>query len=97
VRWVSVGATIGIAQWVIVSLAFYVYLVDIADYDSIFGSLVFAIAAVALLYLSATVLVFCAQSMRSSAPSSPAAPPAPSRDPSERNGRSSREQVASPR
>jgi membrane protein len=61
VPWVSLGATIVIALWVIVSLAFYGYLVDIADYDSIFGSLASAIVAMAYLYLSATVFLFGAQ------------------------------------
>jgi membrane protein len=61
VPWVSVGAAIVIALWVLVSLAFYVYLVDIADYDSIFGSLASAIVAMAFLYLSTTVFLFGAQ------------------------------------
>ena len=61
VPWVSVGATIVIALWVIASLAFYAYLVDIADYDSIFGGLASAIVAMAFLYLSATVFLFGAQ------------------------------------
>ena len=59
--WVSVGATIVIALRVIMSLAFYINLVDIADYDSIFGSLASAIVAMAFLYLSATVFLFGAQ------------------------------------
>ncbi|MBV8943851.1 MAG: YihY/virulence factor BrkB family protein, partial [Solirubrobacterales bacterium] len=54
VPWVSLGAPIVITLWVIVSLAFYAYLVNIADYDSIFGSLASAIVAMAFLYLSAT-------------------------------------------
>jgi membrane protein len=61
VPWVSVGATIVIALWVITTLAFYAYLVDVADYDSIFGSLASAIVAMAYLYLSATVFLFGAQ------------------------------------
>ncbi|MBV9916681.1 MAG: YihY/virulence factor BrkB family protein [Solirubrobacterales bacterium] len=61
VPWVSLGAAIVIALWVIVSLAFYVYLVDIADYDSIFGGLASAIVGMAYLYLSATVFLFGAQ------------------------------------
>jgi membrane protein len=61
VPWVSVGATIVIALWVIVSLAFYGYLVDIADYASVFGSLASAIVAMAYLYLSTTVFLFGAQ------------------------------------
>jgi membrane protein len=61
VPWVSAGATIVIALWAIVSVVFYAYLVDIADYDSIFGSLASAIVAMAYVYLSATVFLFGAQ------------------------------------
>ena len=45
----------------IVYLAFFVYLVNIADYDSVFGSLASAIVAMAYLYRSATVFLFGAQ------------------------------------
>ena len=61
VPWVSVGATIVIALWLTTSVGFYFYLVDIADYDSIFGSLASAIVAMAFLYLSATVFLLGAQ------------------------------------
>jgi membrane protein len=61
VPWVTVGASIVIVSWVIVSLLFYVYLVDVASYQSLFGSLASAIVAMAYLYLSTTVFLFGAQ------------------------------------
>jgi membrane protein len=58
---VSLGATIVIASWVIVSLLFRVYLTDIASYESVFGGLAVAIVAMAYLYTSTTVFLFGAQ------------------------------------
>jgi membrane protein len=59
--WVSLGATIVIASWVIVSLGFYVYLTEIATYQSAFGNLAVVIVSLAYLYLSTTVFLFGAQ------------------------------------
>ncbi|MGH2869429.1 MAG: YihY/virulence factor BrkB family protein, partial [Solirubrobacteraceae bacterium] len=59
--WVSLGATIVIGLWVIVSLAFYLYLTAIASYASVFGSLAATIVAMAYLYVSTTVFLFGAQ------------------------------------
>jgi membrane protein len=59
--WVTLGATIVIASWVIVSLAFYLYLTQIASYESVFGSLASVIVALAYLYISTTVFLFGAQ------------------------------------
>jgi membrane protein len=59
--WVSLGATIVIASWVIVSLVFYLYLTEIATYESVFGSLAAVIVAMAYLYISTTVFLFGAQ------------------------------------
>jgi membrane protein len=59
--WVSLGATIVITTWVIVSLIFYLYLTVLASYDSVFGSLASVIVAMAYLYISATVFLFGAQ------------------------------------
>jgi membrane protein len=61
VPWVTLGAGIVIAAWVVVSLAFYLYLLDIASYQSVFGSLATVIVALAYLYLSTTVFLFGAQ------------------------------------
>jgi membrane protein len=59
--WVSLGATIVIAWWVIVSLVFYVYLTELASYESVFGSLAAVIVAMAYLYISTTAFLFGAQ------------------------------------
>ena len=59
--WVSLGATIVIASWVIVSLVFYLYLTDLASYESVFGNLAAVIVAMAYLYISAIVFLFGAQ------------------------------------
>src|ERR1700683_2243376 len=37
--WVSLGTTIVIVWWVVVSIGFYVYLTSLASYGSVFGSL----------------------------------------------------------
>ncbi len=59
--WVSLGAGIVIASWVVVSFAFYFYLTDIASYESVFGSLAAVIVATAYLYVSTIVFLFGAQ------------------------------------
>jgi membrane protein len=59
--WVSLGAGIVIVLWVIVSLAFYLYLTSIASYKSVFGSLASVIVAMAYLYTSTIVFLFGAQ------------------------------------
>jgi len=59
--WVSLGATIVISSWMLVSLAFYLYLTELASYQSVFGSLAAVIVAMAYLYVSTTVFLFGAQ------------------------------------
>jgi membrane protein len=59
--WVSLGAGIVIGLWVLVSLGFYLYLTDLASYESVFGSLAAVIVAMAYLYMSTTVFLFGAQ------------------------------------
>ena len=59
--WVSLGATIVISSWMLVSLAFYLYLTELASYQSVFGSLAAVIVAMAYLYISTTVFLFGAQ------------------------------------
>jgi membrane protein len=59
--WVSLGATIVIGLWVVVSLTFYLYLTAVASYASVFGSLAAIIVAMGYLYLSTTVFLFGAQ------------------------------------
>jgi membrane protein len=59
--WVSLGAAIVIASWVVVSLAFYFYLTAVASYESVFGSLASVIVAMAYLYTSTIVFLFGTQ------------------------------------
>jgi membrane protein len=59
--WVSLGATIVITCWMLVSLAFYLYLTELASYQSVFGSLAAVIIAMAYLYISTTVVLFGTQ------------------------------------
>lgn len=60
-RWVSLGATIVITSWMLVSFVFYLYLSGLASYESVFGSLAAIIVAMAYLYVSTTVFLFGAQ------------------------------------
>ena len=50
-----------IVSWLIVSVVFYLYLHDVASYQSVFGSLAAAIVVMAYLYLSTTVFLFGTQ------------------------------------
>jgi membrane protein len=59
--WVSLGAAIVITSWLVVSLLFYLYLTEIASYQSVFGNLAAVIVAMGYLYLSTTVFLFGAQ------------------------------------
>ena len=59
--WVSLGATIVIASWLVVSLVFYFYLTKFASYESVFGSLAAVIVAMAYLNISTTVFLLGAQ------------------------------------
>jgi membrane protein len=59
--WVSLGAGIVIASWVLVSVAFFFYLTSIASYQSAFGSLAAVIVVMAYLYTSTVVFLFGTQ------------------------------------
>jgi membrane protein len=59
--WVSLGAAIVITCWIVVSLVFYLYLTELASYQSVFGSLAAIIVAMGYLYLSTTAFLFGAQ------------------------------------
>jgi membrane protein len=59
--WVSFGVGLVIAGWVAMSIGFGLYLTEIADYDSIFGSLATVIVLMAYLYAAAVVFVAGAQ------------------------------------
>jgi len=59
--WVSLSVALIIASWVVVSIGFYLYLTEIASYESAFGNLAVVIVALGYLYLSSTVFLFGAQ------------------------------------
>jgi membrane protein len=59
--WVSLGASIVVGLWVIVSVGFYFYLTTIASYESAFGSLAAVIVVTGYLYISTTAFLFGAQ------------------------------------
>lgn len=59
--WVSLGAVLVITSWGVVSGVFYLYLTEIASYDSVFGSLAAVIVAMGYLYISTTAFLFGAQ------------------------------------
>ncbi|MDQ6744706.1 MAG: YihY/virulence factor BrkB family protein [Actinomycetota bacterium] len=59
--WLSLGTTIVIVWWVIVSVGFYFYLTVLASYGSVFGSLASVIVVIAYLYVSTTAFLFGAQ------------------------------------
>ncbi len=61
VPWVSLGATIVTASWLIASLIFDFYLSDVASYQSVFGSLAVVIVAFGYLYLSTIAFLFGAE------------------------------------
>jgi len=56
-RWVSLGSGLVVLAWVAMSLLFGLYLRDIADYRSIFGSLATLIVVMEYLYIAAIVFL----------------------------------------
>lgn len=61
VPWVTLGALIVIVCWIVVSFLFYLYLTELASYQSVFGNLAAGIVAMGYLYISTTVFLFGAQ------------------------------------
>ena len=55
--WVTFGAVLIMAGWLLMSLGFGVYLREIADYNSIFGGLATVVVLIAYLYASAVVFL----------------------------------------
>jgi len=55
--WVSFGAVLTVALWVLASILFGLYLTHVASYDSVFGALATAFVGLEYLYLSSVVLL----------------------------------------
>jgi membrane protein len=60
-RWVSFGSGLCVVAWVGTSLVFGLYVTDVADYGSIFGSLATAFILMTYLYVSACAFLIGAQ------------------------------------
>jgi membrane protein len=56
-EWVSYGALLIMFGWVVMSAGFGIYLRDIADYNSIFGSLATVVVLIAYLYAASVVFL----------------------------------------
>jgi membrane protein len=57
VHWVTFGGLIVIAGWVVMSLLYGLYVTQIADYASVFGSLAVVMVTMSYIYLSAIVFL----------------------------------------
>jgi membrane protein len=55
--WVTFGAVLIMAGWLLMSLGFGVYLREIADYNSIFGGLATVVVLIGYLYASTVVFL----------------------------------------
>jgi membrane protein len=59
--WVSVGATLAVVSWILVSLAFGFYLTQVASYGSVFGNLATVYVVLQYLFLSTGAFLTGAQ------------------------------------
>ena len=56
-EWVTFGAVLVMAGWIVMSLGFGVYLREVADYNSIFGGLATVVVLSGYLYAAAVVFL----------------------------------------
>ena len=56
-EWVSFGAVVVVAAWIVMSLGFDFYLTTLANYGSVFGNLATVIIAIEYVFLSSIVFV----------------------------------------
>jgi membrane protein len=61
VRWVSPGAAIGVALWLVLSIGFSIYVRNFAHYGAVYGAFGTAIVLLLWLYLSANAFLFGAE------------------------------------
>ncbi len=60
-RWISFGSALCVIAWAVTSILFGIYVTDIADYGSVFGSLATAFLLMTYLYLSACAFLIGAE------------------------------------
>jgi membrane protein len=57
VRWVTFGGALVILGWIVMSLAYGLYITELADYASVFASLALVMVTMSYIYLSAIVFL----------------------------------------
>jgi membrane protein len=86
-RWISPGAALGVVLWIVLSIAFAVYIRNFATYGAAYGVFGAAIVLLLWLYLSANAFLFGAEvnaELEREERALGASPPAPSPPPSAR-------------
>jgi membrane protein len=61
VRWVSPGAAVGVGLWIVLSLAFAIYIKNFSSYGAAYGAMGAAIVLLLWLYVSANAFLFGAE------------------------------------
>jgi membrane protein len=61
VRWISVGAAVGVGLWLVLSIGFAIYVRNFASYGAVYGVFGTAIVLLLWLYLSANAFLFGAE------------------------------------
>jgi membrane protein len=88
-RWLTPGAAIGVALWIVLSLAFAIYIRNFSTYGAAYGAFGAAIVLLLWLYVSANAFLFGAEvnaELERRHRAADASPPAPSPPPSAQAG-----------
>jgi membrane protein len=61
IRWMTAGAAVGVGLWIVLSLAFSIYVRNFSSYGAVYGAFAAAIILLLWLYLSANAFLFGAE------------------------------------
>jgi membrane protein len=61
IRWITPGAAVGVALWIVLSLGFSIYVRNFSSYGAVYGAFAAAIVLLLWLYLSANAFLFGAE------------------------------------
>jgi membrane protein len=61
IRWLTAGAAVGVGLWIVLSLAFSIYVRNFSSYGAVYGAFAAAIILLLWLYLSANAFLFGAE------------------------------------
>jgi membrane protein len=61
IRWITPGAVVGVVLWIVLSLAFSIYVRNFSSYGAVYGAFAAAIVLLLWLYLSANAFLFGAE------------------------------------